>query len=110
MEEGLSANETTLERLRPRFEATYRKTMVDVRGDFQAVPDHMAWFQPGAPIQATWKYLIALFLYLKLETRPTKDQIRECQISSFGDEQLKQNALLELMPLPSSQAHENAWL
>jgi hypothetical protein len=84
--------------------------MSDVRGDFQAVPDHMAWFQPGAPIQRTWMYLIAVFLYLKLERRPTTGEIRDFQIYSFGDKQLNQNALLELMPLPSKRAHEDAWL
>lgn len=109
MEEGLDPATTAAE-LRARFEAANGQQTVDMRRDMQNVPDHIRWFKPNAPIQSTWKFLIALFLYLKLDRVPTVDEIREYQTVALGDIDRNETVGVELMPLPSNKANQNTWL
>jgi hypothetical protein len=108
MEEGLG--DTDNEELEARFRATNGKTTVDIRLDMKNVPGHMKWFQPQAQPQFTWKYPIALYLYMKDGNPPSPTEILTCQIHSFGDVDLKQTAVLELMPLPEgSKGSPDTW-
>jgi hypothetical protein len=108
MEEGLDAN-ATKEQLIARFKSAHGKATVDMRRDMQEVKDHIRWFSPNPPIQQSWKYPIALFLYLKNKRVPTTEEIREYQSTSVGDDILKETVAIELMPLPSNKAHQNSW-
>lgn len=109
MEEGVHHKETA-EEFTERFKATAGKATVDIRKDMRAVPNHTQWFIPHPKIQPTWKYLIALFLYLQSGTKPTTEEIRTYQEKRLGDTMLKETALLELMPLPASSLKKKAWL
>lgn len=109
MEEGIDPTTTTSE-LKVRFVAADGKQTVDMRRDMQNVPDHIRWFKPCARIQATWKFLIAFFLYLRHNRVPTTDEIRAYQAISLGDVAINETLGVELMPLPSSRAHQRAWL
>jgi hypothetical protein len=108
MEEGLDAN-ATQEQLIARFKSAHGKVTVDMRRDMQEVKDHIRWFCPNPPIQQSWKYPIALFLYLKNKRMPTKEEIRKYQSESVGDDILKETVAIELMPLPSNKAHQSSW-
>lgn len=70
----------------------------------------MKWFREDSPIQPTWKYPIALYLYLKNHKIPSQKDIREHQGSILGDSVRKESTTIELMPLPSQRANEPAWL
>ncbi len=109
MEEGLEA-EATLTHLAERFRVADGQSSVDMRGEMNNVYGHMRWFRPGAPIQQTWKYPIALYLYLKNGCAPTKEEIRTYQVLRLGDYQSRETVTIELMPLPSNKANESAWL
>jgi hypothetical protein len=110
MEEGLSnGGEQYLE---ARFAATYSNVTVDIRRDMAAVKDHMKWFTPRrAPLpyrlQATIKYPIALYLYLRDGKEPTKHEISVFQGRDFGG---GTTCAVELMPLPSNKTLEATWL
>ena len=109
MEEGRDpkANENDLEE---RFRAADGKHTVDMRRDMMNVPDHIQFFRPGGSIQASWKYLVALHLFLESNLEPTTEDIRKYQTLYLGDSLRKETAGIELMPLPSQKAHESTWL
>jgi len=109
MEEGLGPT-TDTEELYIRFKAADGKTTVDMRKDMAHLVGHMKWFKKDSPIQATWKYPIALYLYLKNHKIPSKQEIREHQGLILGDKIKKESTTIELMPLPSQKAHESTWL
>lgn len=107
MEEGLSDGAPYL---MERFKAADGKATADMRCDMETVTDHIQWFQPNAPIQSTWKYPIALYLYLKNGVAPTTEEIRAYQALRLGDSELKETAAIELMPLPATKADESTWI
>ena len=109
MEEGLGFN-TSEEQLEARFLATDGKTTVDMRRDMMQVQDHIKCVMNSPRIQPTWKYPIAICLYLKNRRVPLKEEIRNYQEFILGDNIRKQDAVIELMPLPSNKAHESAWI
>ncbi len=109
MEEGL-ATDTPHETINARFSAAEDKAMIDMRDGMENITDHIRWFRPGAPIQPTWKYPIALYLYFKKGVIPAKESIREYQTTKLGDSSLKETAAVELMPLPSNNVSEDTWL
>jgi len=109
MEEGLDPNHD-VPQLDVRFQIADGKATVDMRGDMKVLANHSKWFQAGAPIQSTWKYPIALYLYLKNKRIPDKEEIRDHQVSVLGDSVRKETCTVELMPLPSQKAHESTWL
>ena len=112
MEEGLSRDVTDVndERLLARFTATADRQTVDLRRGMEAVPDHIKWFRPCAPLQSTWKYLIALYLHLKHGSIPAPEAIRDFQSCALADSKLKETAAIELMSLPSNKARQSTWL
>lgn len=109
MEEGLGKN-TSVKELEARFVAADGKMTVDMRRDMAQVPDHIRFFKESAPVQASWKYPIALYLYLKNRKEPSKQDIRDYQMYMLGDSELKNDAAIELMPLPSHKANEDTWI
>ncbi len=109
MEEGLGKNRSAAD-LEARFLAADGKATVDMRRDMAQVPDHIRFFREGAPVQASWKFPIALYLYLKNKKEPTKQEIQNYQAFELGNSELKNDVALELMPLPSHRANEYTWL
>lgn len=109
MEEGLNPTIDT-EELEERLRSADGKTTVDMRKDMQNLIGHMKWFRANSPIQATWKYPIALYLYLKNNKKPSKEDIRRHQGLVLGDSLKKETSTIELMPLPSQKASESTWL
>lgn len=109
MEEGFDSS-TKPPELVARFKATHGHTTVDMRNGMEEVADHIRWFQHGAPIQPTWKYPIALYLYLKNRAVPTKEDIGDYQATKLGDALLRETAAIELMPLPSNKANGATWM
>ena len=109
MEEGLNPT-TDTEELDIRFKAADGKETIDMRRDMSHLVGHMKWFRKDSPIQTTWKYPIALYLYLKNHKIPTKEEIREHQGLILGDKEKKESTTIELMPLPSQKTHESTWL
>lgn len=109
MEEGLNPT-TDTEELEVRFRAADGKTTIDMRRDMAHLVGHMKWFRKNSPIQATWKYPIALYLYLKNKKVPSQQDIRDHQGLVLGDTVLKESTTIELMPLPSQSANESTWL
>ena len=108
MEEGLPALDA--EQLEARFRVTQGRPLVDIRQEMAPVLGHMKWFKEPYPIQATWKYLIALHLCLKDGQRPSRADIALFQGMRFADTAIAATAAIELMPLPSSKAHQSTWL
>ncbi len=109
MEEGLGKNRSAAD-LEARFLAADGKATVDMRRDMTRVSDHIRFFRKGAPVQHSWKFPIALYLYLKNKKEPTKQEIQNYQAFELGNSELKNEAALELMPLPAHKANEDAWL
>jgi hypothetical protein len=109
MEEGLESD-ATLPHLAERFQVADGKPTTDMRRGMENVYGHNRWFKANAAIQPTWKYPIALYLYLKLGRTPTKEEIRDHQAFVLGDSDAKETMTVELMPLPSNKAHERTWL
>lgn len=109
MEEGLEPD-ATLAHLAERFRVANGKATTDMRRGMENVHGHARWFNTDARIQPTWKYPIALYLYLKLGRAPTKEEIRVHQALQLGDSEAKETMTVELMPLPSNKAHEHTWL
>ena len=109
MEEGLEGGFGE-NHILDRFRATDNKQVTDLREGMEKVDDHIRWFKLGGPIQPTWKYPLALYLYLKNNRVPTTDEIREYQNLILGDSKMKKAAAIELMPLPSNKAHESTWI
>lgn len=109
MEEGLGPT-TDTEELEIRFRAADGKVTIDMRLDMGHLVGHMKWFRKDSPIQATWKYPIALYLYLKNRQAPSKEDIRYHQGLVLGDISQCESTTIELMPLPSRKASESTWL
>jgi hypothetical protein len=109
MEEGLNPD-IDVKELDLRLKCAFGQTTVDMRKDMSLLKGHMKWFKKDSPIQATWKYPIALYLYLKNNTIPEKEEIREHQGLILGDKDKKESTTIELMPLPSQKTHESTWL
>ncbi len=109
MEEGLESD-ATLAHLAERFRVAHGKHTTDMRRGMENVYGHERWFNANALVQPTWKYPIALYLYLKLGRAPMKEEIREHQAFVLGDSEAKETMTVELMPLPSNKAHERTWL
>ena len=103
MEEGLGKNEGfPLE----RFQATDGKTVVDITSNTSA--DHQLLFMEGAETQKTWRRLIFVLLYQKLNRVPDIEEIRDFQINKFGRTK-SDHAVLELMPLPAKSVVKTDW-
>lgn len=109
MEEGLNPD-IDVKELEIRLKYAFGKTTIDMRKDMSSLKGHMRWFKKDSPIQPTWKYPIALYLYLKNNRIPTKEEIREHQGLVLGDKDKKESTTIELMPLPSQKANESTWL
>lgn len=109
MEEGLGPA-ADFNELGVRFRAADNKMITDMRHDMRELPEHMKWFQGKFPIQPTWKYPIALYLYLRYKKIPSRQQIREFQGLVLGDSKIKECSTIELMPLPSRDINESTWL
>ena len=109
MEEGLESD-ATLAHLAERFRVAHGKPTTDMHRGMEKVYGHGRWFNRDARVQPTWKYPIALYLYLKIGHAPTKEEIRDHQAFSLGDSEAKETMTVELMPLPSNKAHERTWL
>lgn len=75
---------------------------------------NMGPFLPGGVLQATWKYPIALYLYLQSGISLTIDErggvIKEYQRNILADADKKETATLELSPLPCPSTKEEDWL
>lgn len=110
MEEGLGHKTDIEKKLAIRFRAADGKHTIDMRRDLIELTEHMKWFVPGGSIQPTWKYPIALYLYLKNGKEVFKEHIRAHQIEVLGDIARKVTTTVELMPLPSQKADESTWL
>jgi hypothetical protein len=107
MEEGLGP-ETELEE---RFRASDGKATIDIRRDMARVPHHIRWFRPPTPpIQQTWKYPLALYLFLSNGRSPTSEEIRAYQLDVLGDIDRKNSCVIELMPLPARSTTDDDWL
>ena len=106
MEEGYNDKNENLE---GRFNATKGGQVFDIYENLKMDPGHVSWFEEGAPTQATYRRLIYLYLYIKNKIEPNIEDIREFQIHNLG-RRLSDNALLELMPLPSKSLSEKHWL
>ena len=109
MEEGLEYD-ATHEHLTERFRVAHNKNTVDMRNGMELVYGHSRWFNAEARIQPTWKFPIALYLYLKNGHPPTKEEIREHQALKLGDSLAKETMTVELMPLPSNRANQSTWM
>ncbi len=102
MEEGLGENEGFPFE---RFQATDGKKVVDITSNTLA--DHQKFVTDGK-YQPTYNRLIFILLYQKHRRIPTKEEIRDYQISEFG--RIKSDhAILELMPLPSKSVKNSDW-
>lgn len=75
---------------------------------------NMGPFLPGGVLQTTWKYPIALYLYLQSGIHLTIDErgevIKEYQRNILADTGKKETATLELSPLPCPSTKEEDWL
>lgn len=109
MEEGLERDATS-EHLAERFRAAHGRPAIDMRDEaMMGVYGHARWFTDGAPMQPTWRYPIALYLYLRHSKEPTKEDIRKHQIEKLGNAQAGETMTVEFMPLPSTGAKEDHW-
>ncbi len=109
MEEGLDPD-ATLTHLAERFQVANGKQTTDMRRGMEKVHGHGRWFNVNATAQPTWKYPIALYLYLKIGHAATKEEILDYQSLKLGDSEAGETMTVELMPLPSNKAHEHTWL
>lgn len=75
---------------------------------------NMGPFLPEGVLQTTWKYPIALYLYLRSGIYLTIDErgdvIKEYQKNILADADKKETATLELSPLPCPSTKEEDWL
>jgi len=106
MEEGF--NEKT-EDLYKRIKATEGKQIADVYEDLKIDAGSVKMFEEGAGSNKTYRPLIFIQLYLQNKMVPTLDQIKAFQINYFGRKN-SDNAVLELMPLPSKSVAKEDWL
>lgn len=106
MEEGCDGS---IPKLIKRFEQTAHGEVFDIYDDMRGDADHMAWFEEGAPTQATYRKLIYLLLYFQTHKVPTLEDIRNYQIRHFGRKN-NNHAVLELMPLPARSLKAKDWV
>ncbi|MBI4086600.1 hypothetical protein HY416_01310 [Candidatus Kaiserbacteria bacterium] len=75
---------------------------------------NMGPFLPESELQTTWKYPIALYLYLQSGISLTTDErgrvIKEYQRNILADAEKKETATLELSPLPCPSTKKEDWL
>jgi hypothetical protein len=114
MEEGLSL-QTSDSELYQRFLSADEKIFIDLRRDMRKVRDHIDWFEPYIEgrrprIQPYWRFLFVLYLFLKTRGEPSTEEIRKYQGTLLADDQAKETAALELMPLPSNKADDSTWI
>jgi hypothetical protein len=106
MEEGLGPETELEERFRVSGKAT-----IDIRRDMARIPHAMRWFQPPRPpIQQSWKYPVALYLYLRDGRAPNREEIRAYQLHILGDIDREDSCVIELMPLPARSTRDEDWL
>lgn len=65
-------------------------------------------FLPNAKTQATWKFPIALLIFLRERREPCKEEILDFQRFSLADGKKNEVSTIELMPLPSPNT--SSWL
>jgi hypothetical protein len=105
MEEGFNAE---TEDLYKRFKASENKQICDV-ADLKTDPGSYSLFADGAPLNRTYKRLIQMIMYAETKKHPDKEAIRDFQINQLGRSD-SNNAILELMPLPSKSIDPKDWL
>jgi hypothetical protein len=105
MEEGYNAE---TEDLYKRFKASENKQICDV-ADLKIDPGSYSLFENGAPLNRTYKRLIQMMLYAETKKHPDKEALRDFQINQLGRSD-SNNAILELMPLPSKSIDPKDWL
>jgi hypothetical protein len=105
MEEGYNAQ---TEDLYKRFKASENKVTCDV-ADLKIDPGSYSLFADGAPLNRTYKRLIQMILFKETGTIPDNETIRRFQIEHLGRND-SNNAILELMPLPSKSIDPSDWL
>jgi hypothetical protein len=114
MEEGFHvtsdavANEKMLER---QFLLPTANGMFDASRPFDRdIRDltNLSPFLPNATTQSTWKFPIALAIFLREGRRPSKDEILDFQRFILADAKRNIASTLELMPLPSPDT--SSWL
>jgi hypothetical protein len=105
MEEGYNAE---TEDLYKRFKASEGKVTCDV-ADLKIDLGSYSLFENGAPLNRTYKRLIQMMLYAETKKHPDKEAIRDFQITKLGRSD-SNNAILELMPLPSKSINPKDWL
>ncbi len=105
MEEGFNAE---TEYLYKRFKASESKQICDV-ADLKIDPGSYSLFADGAPLNRTYKRLIQMMIYAETKKHPEKEAIRDFQITKLGRTD-SNNAILELMPLPSKSIDPTDWL
>ncbi len=105
MEEGFSEEK---ENLFKRFKASEGKQICDV-SDLKIDPVSYSLFETGAPLNRTYKRLIQMILYNETGTHADNETIKQFQIEKLGRTD-SNNAILELMPLPSKSTNTKDWL
>lgn len=105
MEEGYN---TETEDLYKRFKASEGKQICDV-ADLKIDPGSYSLFAESAPLNRTYKRLIQMMLYAETKKHPDTEALRDFQITKLGRSD-SNNAILELMPLPSKSIDPKDWL
>ena len=105
MEEGYNAK---TEDLYKRFKASEGKQICDV-ADLKIDPGSYSLFTEEAPLNRTYRRLIQMMLYAETKKHPDKEALRDFQITKLGRSD-SNNAILELMPLPSKSIDPKDWI
>jgi hypothetical protein len=105
MEEGYNVE---TEDLYKRFKASEGKQICDV-ADLKIDAGSYGLFAEGAPLNRTYRRLIQMMLYAETKKHPDKEALRDFQITKLGRSD-SNNAILELMPLPSKSINPKDWL
>ncbi len=105
MEEGFNAE---TEDLFKRFKVSEGRQICDV-ADLKIDPGSYSLFAEGAPMNKTYRRLIQMILYAETRKHVDIEVLRDFQIHQLG-RQSSNNAILELMPLPSRSVASKDWL
>jgi len=105
MEEGYNAE---TEDLFKRFKASEGKQICDIE-DLKIDPGSFSIFEAGAALNRTYKRLIQMILYAETGSLPENETVRTFQTELLGRKD-SNNAILELMPLPSKSIDPKDWL
>lgn len=119
MEDGLSIN-GLLRYLHIRFDRTCCNSVIDIEHDMAGVLDHLKWYVPNparpgwVPLQkGTFQHLIRLIMNFH-NTHPNLPHLTPNDIRDFQRTELGRaggnNAILELMPLPSNSTNAEDWV